>query len=87
MNPKNTVFDAKRLIGRHFSESVVQDDMKHFSFTVKVRQRRRPRDARAGLQFAAPTRRSSAVTALFGRAGCAWQGARLGEHESLQASM
>ncbi|KIY98980.1 heat shock 70kDa protein 1/8 [Monoraphidium neglectum] len=36
MNPKNTVFDAKRLIGRHFSESVVQDDMKHFSFTVKA---------------------------------------------------
>jgi hypothetical protein len=37
MNPKNTVFDAKRLIGRKFSEAAVQDDIKHFSFTVKVR--------------------------------------------------
>lgn len=36
MNPKNTVFDGKRLIGRKFSEPSVQDDIKHFSFTVKV---------------------------------------------------
>ncbi|KAI8474728.1 MAG: heat shock cognate 70 kDa protein 4-like protein [Monoraphidium minutum] len=35
MNPRNTVFDAKRLIGRKFGEAAVQDDMKHFSFTVK----------------------------------------------------
>ncbi|KAI8468757.1 MAG: heat shock protein 70 family [Monoraphidium minutum] len=35
MNPRNTVFDAKRLIGRKFNEAAVQDDMKHFSFTVK----------------------------------------------------
>lgn len=35
MNPRNTVFDAKRLIGRHFSEGVVQEDMRHWSFTVK----------------------------------------------------
>ena len=34
MNPKNTVFDAKRLIGRRFSESAVQSDMKHWSFEV-----------------------------------------------------
>merc|ERR1719386_343216 len=34
MNPKNTVFDAKRLIGRKFTDAPVQDDMKHFSFSV-----------------------------------------------------
>merc|ERR1712137_152083 len=34
MNPSNTVFDAKRLIGRKFDDSAVQSDMKHFSFNV-----------------------------------------------------
>jgi L1 cell adhesion molecule like protein len=35
MNPRNTVFDAKRLIGRKFSEPAVQEDIRHFSYTVK----------------------------------------------------
>ena len=34
MNPTNTVFDAKRLIGRSFNDSAVQSDMKHWSFKV-----------------------------------------------------
>ncbi|KAG0727866.1 Heat shock protein 1 [Chionoecetes opilio] len=34
MNPVNTVFDAKRLIGRKFEEPTVQADMKHWSFAV-----------------------------------------------------
>ena len=42
MNPTNTVFDAKRLIGRKFSDSSTQSDMKHFPFKVLAKEGDRP---------------------------------------------
>ncbi|KAL1481793.1 hypothetical protein MTO96_034188 [Rhipicephalus appendiculatus] len=34
LNPENTVFDSKRLIGRTFNDPKLQDDLKHLPFTV-----------------------------------------------------
>eukprot|EP00168_Porphyra_purpurea_P015214 TRINITY_DN459_c0_g2_i3.p1 TRINITY_DN459_c0_g2~~TRINITY_DN459_c0_g2_i3.p1 ORF type:complete len:497 (+),score=194.52 TRINITY_DN459_c0_g2_i3:478-1968(+) len=42
INATNTVFDAKRMIGRKFSDPSVQSDMKHFSFKVVQKEGDKP---------------------------------------------
>jgi L1 cell adhesion molecule like protein len=42
MNPTNSVFDAKRLIGRKFADPVVQSDMKHWPFKIIAKDGDKP---------------------------------------------
>ena len=42
MNPSNTVFDAKRLIGREFNDPLIQKDMKTWPFKVTKGPQNKP---------------------------------------------
>ena len=41
-NPSNSIFDAKRLIGRKFQDPAVQKDMKHWPFKVEAGNDNKP---------------------------------------------
>jgi L1 cell adhesion molecule like protein len=41
-NPRATVFDAKRMIGRAFADPVLQSDLKHFPYDVVADDKGRP---------------------------------------------
>eukprot|EP00961_Rhodomonas_salina_P225872 3053613-Rhodomonas_salina.1 len=42
MNPHNTIFDAKRLIGRKMDDPSIANDMKHFPFKVVAKEGSKP---------------------------------------------
>ena len=42
MNPKNTIYDTKRLIGRKYTDDVVQQDIKLWSFNVSGDNNNKP---------------------------------------------
>lgn len=42
MNPTNTVYDAKRMIGRKFNDAAIQDDLKLWPYTVVADATGRP---------------------------------------------
>jgi L1 cell adhesion molecule like protein len=64
VNPENTIFDAKRLIGRRFSDAVVQEDMKHWPFKVVSSDGDKPKlqvNYQGGLKTFTPEEISSMV--------------------------
>ena len=57
MNVTNTVFDAKRLIGRKFDDATVQSNIKHFPYKVFSGEQKKPM---IEIEFKGETKRFSA---------------------------
>ncbi|KAL8603884.1 hypothetical protein ACOMHN_049702 [Nucella lapillus] len=79
MNPQNTVFDAKRLIGRRFTDSCVQKDMQHWPFKV-VDDSGKPKlqvDYRGEVKTLAPEEVSSMVLVKMKETAEAYLGQRV----------
>ena len=49
-NPKNTIFDVKRLIGRTWDDPIVQRDLKYYPFKVKNQNNRPHIAVKAGTE-------------------------------------
>ena len=65
MNPTNTVFDAKRLIGRKFHDPVIKEDIEHWPFTVKAGKEDKPViQGRSGSREGAASHSHSSLMAL-----------------------
>jgi len=63
MNPKNTVYDVKRIIGQAFSEPAVQMEMQHLSYTVEAGPEGQPRIRVSGDRVFSPEEISAMVLA------------------------
>jgi len=80
MNPANTVFDAKRLIGRKFSDPAVQSDMKHWPFRVIAKEGDKPYiqvDHKGETKDFAPEEISSMVLVKMGETAEAYLGVKV----------
>jgi heat shock protein 1/8 len=62
--PRSTIFDAKRMIGREFTDPVLQADLKHFPYDVIADEKGRPQicvDTRDGQKKFSPEEVSAMV--------------------------
>ena len=69
MNPRQTVFDAKRLIGRRFDDADVKKDMVHWPFKVIDREGSPVIEVRSGRLFLYPGFAVPSLTASFPTTG------------------